>query len=84
MKHTTQASVAQAIRIQRVRAGIASEAELARRAGMSPSALSKRLAGDIRLDLDDVAQIAEALGIDPFALFDLARAEADAKPTIAA
>ena len=29
-------------------------------------------------------QIAEALGIDPFALFDLARAEADAKPTIAA
>ena len=74
MKHTTtQASVAQAIRIQRVRAGIASEAELARRAGFSPSALNKRLAGDIRLDLEDVARLAEALGLDPFELLDLAR-----------
>ena len=65
MKHSTQASVAQAIRVQRVRAGIPSEAELARRAGLSPSALSKRLAGDIRLDLTDIERLADALGL-PF------------------
>lgn len=71
----TQALVAQAIRIQRVRAGISSDAELARRVGMTPSALSKRLSGDLRLNLSEVERIAGALGIEPFALLDLARAE---------
>lgn len=76
MDSTTQQSVAQAIRVQRVRAGIPSEADLARRAGYSPSALSKRLAGDIRLDLNDVDSLARALGLaDGFDLMDLARAE---------
>ena len=57
----TQALVAQAIRIQRVRAGISSDAELARRVGMTPSALSKRLSGDLRLNLSEVERIAGAL-----------------------
>ena len=75
MQITTHQLVAQAIRVQRIRSGIQSEAELARRAGMSPSALSKRLSGDLRLDLAEVERLAEALGISPFDLMDLARAE---------
>lgn len=72
---STQAAVAQAIRVQRIRSGIASEAELARLAGMSPSGLSKRLVGDIRMSLDDVEVLAAALSIDPFLLMDAARTE---------
>lgn len=76
MDSSTQQSVAQAVRVQRVRAGITSEADLARRAGLSPSALNKRLSGDIRMDLDEVDTIARALGLpDGFALMDLARDE---------
>ena len=75
MKNTTQALVAQAVRVQRVRSGLSSEAELARRVGMSPSGLSKRLNGDLRMNLVEVEQIAEALGVDAFTLLDLARAE---------
>ena len=73
---STQKAVAQAIRIERVRQGFASEADLARKAGLSPSALSKRLVGDLRMDLGDVDQIAEALGVDPFDLMATAHAEA--------
>ena len=75
MKNTTQALVAQAVRVQRVRSGLSSEAELARRVGMSPSGLSKRLNGDLRMNLIEVEQIAEALGVDAFTLLDLARTE---------
>ena len=75
MKNTTQALVAQAVRVQRVRAGIGSDAELARRAGMDASALSRRLNGGLRMDLTDIETLAQALGIDPFELLDLARAE---------
>ena len=75
MKNTTQALVAQAVRVQRVRAGISSDAELARRAGMDTSALSRRLNGGLRMDLTDVETLAQALGIDPFELLDLARTE---------
>ena len=75
MKNTTQALVAQAVRVQRVRAGIRSDAELARRAGMDTSALSRRLNGGLRMDLTDVETLAQALGIDPFELLDLARTE---------
>ena len=46
-----------------------------RRVGMSPSGLSKRLNGDLRMTLVEVEQIAEALGVDAFTLLDLARAE---------
>lgn len=73
--HITQTAVAQAIRVQRIRAGITSDAELARRAGLSPSGLSKRLSGDLRMTLVDVEKIAAALGMDPFALMELAQAE---------
>ena len=73
MKTSTQALVAQAVRVQRVRAGISSDAELARRAGMDASALSRRLNGGLRMDLTDVETLAQALGIDPFELLDLAR-----------
>lgn len=75
MNRSTQQAVAQAVRVQRVRAGIASDAELARRAGYTPSSLSKRLTGDLRMDLEDVDRLAAALGIDGFRLMDLARAE---------
>ena len=75
MKTSTQALVAQAVRVQRVRAGIGSDAELARRAGMDASALSRRLTGGLRMDLTDVETLAQALGIDPFELLDLARTE---------
>ncbi len=75
MKTSTQALVAQAVRVQRVRAGISSDAELARRAGMDASALSRRLNGGLRMDLTDVETRAQALGIDPFELLDLARTE---------
>lgn len=78
MNSNTQPAVAQAIRVQRVRAGIASEAALARAAGYSPSALNKRLSGDIRMDLEDVERLALALGINPFDLMDMARAESKA------
>ena len=75
MKTSAQALVAQAVRVQRVRAGISSDAELARRAGMDASALSRRLNGGLRMDLTDVETLAQALGIDPFELLDLARTE---------
>lgn len=76
MDSTTQQAVAQAVRVQRVRAGIASDADLARRAGLAPSALSKRLTGDIRMDLNDVDLLARALGlVDGFDLMDIARIE---------
>ena len=75
MKTSTQALVAQAVRVQRVRAGISSDAELAQRAGMDASALSRRLNGGLRMDLTDVETLAQALGIDPFELLDLARTE---------
>ena len=74
--HTTQNAVARAIKVQRIRSGIASDTELARLAGMSQSALSKRLTGDIRMSLHDVETLAAALGVDPFGLMDLARTEA--------
>ena len=78
MKTSTQALVAQAVRVQRVRAGISSDAELARRAGVAGSALSRRLNGGLRMDLTDVETLAQALGIDPFELLDLARTRAAA------
>lgn len=81
MNSTTQQAVAQAVRVQRVRSGIPSEAALARKAGYSTSALNKRLSGDIRLDLNDVERLAAALDVDPFALMALAEAE---RRTIAA
>ena len=73
----TQTAVAQAIRLERIRQGITSEAELARRAGLSPSALSKRLNGDLRMDLTDIEDIAAALGVDPLDLMGSARSERD-------
>ena len=73
--HTTQNAVARAIKVQRIRSGIASDTELARLAGMSQSALSKRLSGDIRMSLLDVEILADALGVNPFELMDLARTE---------
>ncbi|MBK7822861.1 MAG: helix-turn-helix transcriptional regulator [Tessaracoccus sp.] len=75
MKQSTQALVAQAVRVQRVRAGISSDAELARRADMDPSALNRRLNGTLRMDLDDIETIAQALGVDPFDLLSMAQAE---------
>ena len=75
MKRDTQSSVAQAIEVQRVRSGVSSQAELARRAGYSPSALNKRLSGDLRMDFMDVDRIAAALGIDPFDLLAAAKEE---------
>lgn len=75
MKRDTQSSVAQAIEVQRVRSGISSQAELARRAGYSPSALNKRLSGDLRMDFTDIDRIANALGVDPFDLLAAARTE---------
>lgn len=76
MNSSTQQAVAQAVRVQRVRSGLKSDADLARRAGISPSGLTKRLQGDIRMDLVDVDVIARALGLpDGFALMDIARTE---------
>ncbi|MHA7132581.1 helix-turn-helix domain-containing protein [Oerskovia turbata] len=75
MDTTTQRAVAQAVRVQRVRSGLASEADLARKAGYHPSALSKRLTGDLRMNLDDVDRLARALGVDPYDLMRLAREE---------
>ena len=78
MKTNTQERVAQAIRVQRVRAGLPSEAELARRVGLLPSSLSKRLNGDLELSLSEVEKIAIALGVDAFTLLDMARTEVTA------
>lgn len=78
MEGNTQQAVAQAIRVERVRAGIKSEAALARQIGVSPSWLSKRLAGDIRMNLDDVEAIAGGLGVQPLALIQAAQVEAAA------
>ncbi len=72
---STQQAIAQVIRVQRVRSGIASDAELARRAGLSPSALNKRLSGDLRLTLEEVDRLARVLGLDPFDLMRLAQEE---------
>lgn len=81
MKRDTQSSVAQAIEVQRVRSGISSQAELARRAGYSPSALNKRLSGDLRMDFTDVDRIAKALGVAPFDLLDAAKVERELAQT---
>jgi len=76
MDSTTQQAMAQAIRVQRIRAGFGSDADLARAADYSPSGLSKRLTGEVHMDLEDVDRIAKALGLhDGFDLMDVARAE---------
>ena len=49
--------------------------ELAERVGMSPTSLSKRLAGAPAIDMNEVEALAVALGLSPFDLMDLARAE---------
>lgn len=71
---STQQAVARAIEVHMVRSRI-TQADLAGRVGMSPSALSKRMTGAIALDVDEVERIAVALGLDPFELMDLARHE---------
>ena len=75
MESNIQSSVAQAIEVQRVRSGISSQAELARRAGYSPAALNKRLSGALRMDFTDVDRIARALGVGPFDLLEAAKEE---------
>ena len=78
MDGNTQQAVAQAIRVERVRAGFKSEAALARKIGVSPSWLSKRLTGALRMSLDDIEAIASGLGIEPLALIQSAQAESAA------
>lgn len=77
MNGNTQSAVAKAIEVQRIRSGIPSQAELARTAGYSPSALNKRLSGDLRMDFTDIDRIAQALGVDPFDLLAAAKTEKD-------
>lgn len=81
MQGNTHQAVARAIEVQRVRSGIPSQAELARRAGFSPSALNKRLSGELRLDFTDIDRIADALDVNPFDLLDAARVEKDLAKT---
>lgn len=75
MEANTQHSIARAIEVQRIRSGISSQAELARRAGIDPQALYRRMTGDLRMTLADIERLAVALNIDPFDLFDLAKSE---------
>lgn len=77
MERNTQSSVAQAIEVQRVRSGISSQAELARRAGFSPSALNKRMSGALRMDFEDLDRLASVLGVDPFDLLNAAKVESE-------
>ena len=77
MPRKTQVAVAKAIELQRVRVGLPSQAELARRAGYSPSALNKRLSGALPMDFNDLDRLAVALDIDPFDLLDAAKRELD-------
>jgi transcriptional regulator with XRE-family HTH domain len=74
MSTTTQKALQQAVEVQRVRLGI-TKGELARRIGLSPTSLSKRLAGKPAINADEIEHIAVALNLDPFDLMDLARDE---------
>jgi transcriptional regulator with XRE-family HTH domain len=42
-----------------------SQSRLAQQVGLTQSALSRRLTGDIAFDLDEIERIAIALGVDP-------------------
>ena len=75
MQNKMQPLIARAIEVQRVRSAIPSQAELARRAGYSPSSLNKRLSGDLRMDFTDIERLSSALGIDPFDLLEAAKEE---------
>jgi transcriptional regulator with XRE-family HTH domain len=79
---TTQQALAQAIEVRRVRVGI-TKRELAERVGLSPASLSKRLAGAPAIDANEIESLATALGLDPFDLMDLAKAERHAEPDAA-
>lgn len=79
---TTQQALAQAIEVRRVRVGI-TKRELAERVGLSPASLSKRLAGSPAIDANEIEALATALGLDPFDLMDLAKAERHAEPDAA-
>lgn len=56
-----------------------SAAELARRAGQKPAALSRRMTGEIPFDLDELQVIAKELGVTVMEL--LAGAEKDSDTT---
>ena len=71
---TTQQALAQAIEVRRVRVGI-TKRELAERVGLSPTSLSKRLSGAPAIDANEIEAFANALGLDPFELMTLAKAE---------
>lgn len=71
---STQQALAQAIEVRRVRLGI-TKRELSDRVGMSPTSLSKRLAGSPSIDANEIEAFASALGLDPFDLMDLAKTE---------
>lgn len=79
---STQQALTQAIEVRRVRLGI-SKGELAERAGFSLSSLSKRMKGDLMINVNEVERIARALDLDPFDLIDLARAERTTEPAAA-
>lgn len=79
---STQRALAQAIEVRRVRVGI-TKRELAERVGMSPTSLSKRLAGAPAIDANEIEALASALGLDPFHLMDLAKAERNDEPSAA-
>ena len=79
---TTQQALAQAIEVRRVRVGI-TKRELAERVGLSPASLSKRLAGAPAIDANEIESLAPALGLDPFDLMEMAKAERHTEPAAA-
>lgn len=79
---TTQQALAQAIEVRRVRVGI-TKRELAERVGLSPTSFSKRLAGRPAINADEIETFAVALGLDPFDLMELAKAERHTTPAAA-
>lgn len=71
MNPLTRQAVAAEVRAALGRYGI-TQKELAHRTGMSSGYLSERLAAKRAFSTDDIADIAEALGVDPLALLGAA------------
>jgi len=60
-------TVAEEIRVMLARRRM-SGAELARQIGQTQPYLSRRLTGEVAIDVDDLAKIAQVLGVSPTAL----------------
>lgn len=58
-----------------------SQSDIARKLGVPPSWMSKRLSGGTELSLEDLFAISEVLGVSPIVFFEGPRHDTELRPT---